>query len=383
MQGNERVYAAINLDHISENIDSISNHISKETKILAVIKTDGYGHGAVMIAREAEGKDCVYGFGVATVEEAMELREAGIHKPILVLGYCFSSAYETMIENDISATVFDTETALLLQSAAKKLQKIAKIHLKVDTGMSRIGFMPDENGLQIVKEINELENIQIEGIFTHFARADEADKTGVNAQIVRFMEFLKQIEGCGIVIPLKHCSNSASIIELPDMNMNLVRAGIILYGLWPSEEVRKDVVSLKPVMELKSTVVHVKEVPKGTQISYGGTYITDTAKRIATVAIGYGDGYPRCLSNIGYVLVRGKKAPIVGRVCMDQMMIDVTDIPDVKRLDTVTLVGRDGDEMISMEEFSLLSQRINYESVCDVGKRVPRIYFKNGEIVSV
>lgn len=380
MLNNERVYARINLDNIKENIININNNIKADTKILAVIKADGYGHGSVRISKELETLDCIFGYAVATIEEALEVKNAGAKKPILILGYSFQKSFEAIIENDIRSTVFEIETANLLNEVAKKLGKIAKVHLKVDTGMSRIGMQPDDDGLSIVDEISKMSNIEIEGIFTHFARADEYDKTHVLKQLKLFTDFTNRIEALGINIPFKHCSNSAGIIELKEANMNLVRAGIIMYGLWPSDEVSKDIIDLKPAMELKSTIVFIKDVEPGRQISYGGTFVVKEPMRIATVSVGYADGYPRCLSNKGYVLVRGKKAPIVGRVCMDQVMIDVTNISDASRGDTVTLIGEDNGEYLSMDEFSILSDRINYESVCDIGKRVPRIYIKNGEL---
>ncbi len=383
MFGNERVYATINLDHIQNNIKEIENHISKDSKILAVVKTDGYGHGAVPIAKELEGNDCVYGYAVATIEEAMQLRQNHLTKPVLILGYSFPSAFPRIVSNEIRATVFDWDSAVLLNEEALKQRKKAKIHLKVDTGMMRIGMTPDEEGVQLSKKIALLPWLEIEGVFTHFARADEQEKQPVKEQIRKFLDFVTALKKEGLQPPMVHCSNSAGIIDLPEVNMNLVRAGIILYGLWPSEEVSKETLQLKPVMELKSTVVFVKDVPSGTAISYGGTYITKEKKKIATVTIGYGDGYPRILSNKGYVLIRGKKASIVGRVCMDQMMVDVSDIPEVSVGDSVTLVGTDGEETISMDDFSLLSNRINYESVCDVGKRVPRIYLKDKKVISV
>ncbi|MBQ8262575.1 MAG: alanine racemase [Lachnospiraceae bacterium] len=383
MFGNERVYAAINLDHLRNNIEEISKNISETTGIMAVIKTDGYGHGAIPIAAELEALPKVTGYGVATIEEAMALKRSGCKKPVLILGYSFPSAYDAIVEQDIRATVFEYESAAELSKIASQKGKTAKIHLKVDTGMNRIGMRPDESGILVTKKIVKLPGIEIEGIFTHFAKADESDKTGVNAQISKFNAFLKALEDEGIDIPIKHCSNSAGIIDIPSCNMNMVRAGIILYGLWPSDEVNKESISLKPMMELKSTVVFVKEVDEGNEISYGGTFVTGRKTKIATVSVGYGDGYPRILSNVGYVLIHGKKAPIVGRVCMDQMMVDVTEIPLVKQGDTVTLIGVDGDEEISMDDFSKLSMRINYESVCDIGKRVPRIYFKNGKEVLV
>ena len=236
--------------------------------------------------------------------------------------------------------------------------------------------------LEFVQKVKELSGLEIEGIYTHFARADELDKTNVNLQYNRFTAFLAVLEQNGIFVKYKHCSNSAAIIDLAKDHMNLVRAGIILYGLWPSDEVDKNRIDLKPVMELKSSVCFVKEVPPGVPISYGGTYVTTKNTKVATVTIGYADGYPRCLSGKGQVLIRGKRANIIGRVCMDQFMADVTDIEGVTRGDEVTLIGQDGEEFISMDEFSEMSDRINYESVCDIGKRVPRVYEKDGAILT-
>lgn len=380
MYGKERAYAAINLDNIKKNVSSIKKSIKNNTGIIAVIKADGYGHGAARIARELYDEPSIWGYAVATIDEAMELRFADIHKPILILGYSFPSAFESIVLNDIRSAVFDFDTAYDLNEVAKSLGKKAIIHLKVDTGMNRIGMQPISENVAMIKKIMNLSNIIVEGIFTHFARADEADKTNVNKQHKCFDDFLGELKKCGINIPMAHCSNSAAIIDMKNANYNLVRAGIILYGLWPSDEVDKNSIKLYPAMEIKSTIVHVKKVSAGTEISYGGIYTTSTTEKIATVSIGYADGYPRILSNKGYVLVRGKKAPIVGRVCMDQFMIDVSHIPGAARGDEVTIVGADGDDVITMDDFAKLSGRINYEAVCDIGKRVPRVYFKNGHV---
>lgn len=373
---NKRVYATVNLDAIKHNVRAISENISKDTKIMAIIKADGYGHGAVRIASVLDSEETIAGFAVATIEEALELKHYNIKKPILILGYIFPEEYEALIKNDIRATVFDTEAARQLGEVACKLGKMALVHLKVDTGMGRIGFRCDESGIEIAKKIYDMEGVEVEGIFTHLARADEADKSNVNAQIARFKEFVTRLEARGINIPIKHCSNSAGIVDHKEANMDMVRAGIILYGLWPSNEVHKDTIDLKPAMEIKSAVVYVKDVEAGRQISYGGTYETTETRRIATVSIGYADGYPRVLSNKGQVLIRGKRANIVGRVCMDQVMVDVTDIPGVSRGDEVTVIGRDGDDCITFDEFASLAGTINYESICDIGKRVPRLYIR-------
>ncbi len=249
--------------------------------------------------------------------------------------------------------------------------------------MGRIGFQVEEKSAELIKEISQLPNIEIEGIFTHFARADELSKDPAFKQIDEFKKMIKMVEEKGVEIPLKHCSNSAGIVEIPDANMNMVRAGITLYGLWPSDEVKKDIIQLKPVMSMKSTITFIKELEAGKAISYGGTYVTPSKRKIATVPVGYADGYGRGLSNKGYVLIHGQKAPICGRVCMDQMMVDVTDIKDVKPLDEVTLIGTDGDETITLEQLGDMSGRFNYEFACLITSRVARYYVQNGEIVSV
>ncbi len=324
-----RIYATIDLDAIRSNMDSMQAKLSEGTKVIGVIKMDGYGHGAVPIAKELEPLWYMYGFATATAEEAMILRDAGIAKPILVLGYAFPWSYEEMIGHDVRAAVFREDMLGQLADASAKAGKKAKVHIKVDTGMSRIGIRPDEAGLEFVKKALENPAIEVEGIFTHFAKADEADKAPARNQLALFREFIGNIEAeTGYVIPLCHCSNSAGMIGLREADMDAVRAGIAMYGLWPSPEVAKDAVELEPAMELKSRIVYIKNVEAGTEISYGGTYTAGEKRRIATIAAGYGDGYPRGLSNKGYVLIHGKKAPVTGRICMDQFMIDVTDIPD-------------------------------------------------------
>lgn len=376
-----RVYAEVNLDAVHYNMEQMRQKIAPDTRIMGVIKADGYGHGAVQIGRELEQLDYVFGYGVATAEEAFILREAGLHKPILILGYTFPYAYEEMIIKEIRPAVFRYDTLEELNACAVKLGKKARIHIKVDTGMSRIGIRPDENGLQFVKDALSCEAIEVEGIFTHFARADEADKTAAYQQIDLMSQFIDEIEtNTGFRIPVKHCSNSAGILEIKKANMDMVRAGITTYGLWPSEEVSRDSISLRPLLSLKSSIVCVKEVEKGAQISYGGTYTAEKNMRVATIPVGYGDGYPRGLSGKGHVLVCGKRAPILGRVCMDQFMVSVEEIPEAKEGMEVTLIGKDGDEQITMEELGALAGRFNYELACNLGKRIPRVFVKNGRI---
>ena len=379
----QRVCAVVDLDAICHNMESMQRNLSVGTKIIAVIKTDGYGHGAVQIGRELEKFDYVFGYAVATAEEALILRHAGLKKPILILGYTFPYCYEELIRYDIRPTVFREDTIDELSACACRLGKPVSVHVKVDTGMMRVGIKPDDDGIDFVEKVLRAENIELEGMFTHFARADETDKTSVRGQLKQIQDFMVRAEEkFDFRIPIKHCSNSAGLVELPEANMDAVRVGITLYGLWPSDQVSRDIVDLQPVLSLKSQIVYLKEVDAGVPISYGGTYITPKKMRVATIPVGYGDGYPRGLSNKGYVLIRGRRAPILGRVCMDQFMVGVDEIPEAGEGDEVTLIGMDGDMHITMEELGALSGRFNYELACDLGKRIPRIYVKNGKITA-
>lgn len=379
-----RTYVEVDLDAIVENMCHLKDNVSENTKLVGVIKTDGYGHGSVPIAHSLEPFDFMYGFAVATAEEAHILRMSGVKKPIIVLGYAFPDSYEMMAYEEIRPAVFREDTLAELAEAAQKAGKTIKIHIKVDTGMNRIGITPDEEGLRFVKKALAYKDLEIEGIFTHFVKADEADKTVALKQLAAFRNFIKMMEEqLDLQIPVKHCSNSAATIELSDANMDVARVGISLYGLRPSEEVSEEKVFLRPALSWYSTIIYCKKVLKGQSISYGWTYTAESERKVATIPVGYGDGYPRALSNKGYVLIHGKKAPILGRVCMDQFMVDVTDIPGVKEGDRVTLIGRDGEEQISAELLGDLSGRFNYELVCDIGKRVPRVYLKAGKAVSV
>ncbi len=383
----QRIYAEVNLDAIRSNMENMKANLAPETQMIGVIKTDGYGHGAIPIGRELENMDFVWGYAVATAEEALLLRRGGLKKPILILGYTFPYSYESLIREEIRMAVFRYDTLEELSRVCSALKQKgvdakARVHIKVDTGMSRIGIRPDDQGLSFVQSAFDTENVEVEGIFTHFARADEKDKSAAGRQLSLFQGFLRLIKDrTGREIPIKHCSNSAGIIELPEANMDVVRAGITLYGLWPSDEVRRDIVSLTPVLSLYSHIVYVKEIEAGTQVSYGGTFTAASGMRIATIPAGYGDGYPRGLSGKGYVLVHGKRAPILGRVCMDQFMVDVTNIPEAAQGDKVTLIGQDGQEKITMEMLGGLSGRFNYELACDLGKRIPRVYTKGGKIL--
>ena len=376
-----RVYARIDLDALLYNMEVMRRKMDPNAKIIAVVKTDGYGHGAVEIAHLLEELDYILGFAVATLEEALILRRHGIRKMILILGACYPPQFDLLIQNDISPTVYSVKTARELSGAAIRNHTVANIHIKVDTGMGRLGFLPDEEGVQAVEHIAKLPGLHLQGIFTHFAKADEADKSHAVGQLRRFQTFTEQLSRRGIVFEYRHCSNSAGILEMPQANMDAVRAGITMYGLYPSEEIRRETVGLRPVMGLFSQVVHLKQVPEGTTISYGGTFCTERTTVVATIPVGYGDGYPRSLSNCGAVLIRGRRAPIIGRICIDQFMVDVTDIPDAQCGDTVVLVGTDGAQQMTVEELSALSGRFPYEFVCDIGKRVPRAYYYDGELV--
>ena len=378
----QRGYVEVNLDYILENLQNMKAHIAADTKILAVIKTDGYGHGGIPIAKSIESLDYLFGFAVATAEEAFELRQAGITKPILVLSYTFPYAYEKFVEKDIRVTVFRGDTLEALSKVAQETGKTAKVHIKVDTGMGRIGIIPDETGAAFVKKALTTPGIEVEGIYTHFACADEADKTSARNQIAKFRTFVEAVEkenNCKI--PMHHCSNSAGILELPEANMDLVRAGITLYGLMPSDEVNPQIIPLKPALSLHSHIVYIKTIHEGQTVSYGSKFVAGKDTRVATIPLGYGDGYPRSLSSKGYVLIRGKKAPILGRVCMDQFMVDVTEIPQAAEGDLVTLIGRNGAECISADCLGELSGRFNYELVCDLNQRLPRVYIKDGWVL--
>lgn len=376
MEHHNRVYAKIDLGAIAYNMEQMKQRIGDGAQMIAVIKTDGYGHGAVPIAGLFEDTEYVWGYAVAALEEAVQLREAGIKKPILVLGCIFPDQYEEMISYEIRAAVYTKEMAVDMAKAAEKESKTAYFHIKIDTGMGRIGFPVSDDSADEIAEIGKLSGGKIEGMFTHFAKADETDKSFTWEQHDQFMRMQESLQGRGVEIPYLSCDNSAGIIDFPELKHQLVRAGIALYGLYPSEEVEQSAVHLRPALELVSHISYVKDVEPGTSISYGGTFTAPKKMRVATIPVGYGDGYPRSLSNKGEVLIHGKRARILGRVCMDQFMVDVTDIPDVKFMDRVTLIGCDREERISVEELSALSGRFHYEFVCCLGKRIPRVYIR-------
>ncbi len=381
MKQYNRVCARIDLDAIEYNMEMMHKNTREGVSMISVIKTDGYGHGAVQIARMLEPKDYIWGYAVATLDEAVVLRKRGIKKPILVLGCIFPDQWEAAITHEIRFTVYTKEMAEGISELAGELGKDAYVHIKLDTGMSRLGFLIQEESAEIITGITRLPGLIMEGMFTHFAKADETDKTFTNKQYEGYLWMKKRLEENGVTFQYYHCCNSAGIIDVKEANLDLVRAGISTYGLYPSEEVEKENVPLKPALELVSHVAHVKWVDEGTPVSYGGTYITKRRTRIATIPVGYGDGYPRSLSNKGYVLIHGKEAPILGRVCMDQFMVDVTEIEDVAFGDVVTLVGENEGAHLPVEVLSDLSGRFNYEFVCDLGKRIPREFIRHGEVV--
>ena len=379
MRPYNRVYATVNLDAVADNMKEMAGNLPSGTGMIGVVKADGYGHGSVPVAMAVD--PYVRGFAVATVEEGVILRRHGIGKMILVLGVTHPDQYGELIRYQIRPTVFTLRQAERLSELACREGVRAKLHLAVDTGMSRIGMEPDETSAEMVLSMSRLPGIEIEGMFTHFARADERDKESARAQLAAYLNFSELLKSRGIEIPLKHCSNSAGIVEgLPSNSLDLVRAGISIYGLYPSDEVDRETVHLTPVMELKSRISYIKTIRPGTPVSYGGTFVARRPTRIATIPVGYGDGYPRSLSSRGRVLIRGRRAPILGRVCMDPFMGDVTDIPEAEEEDVVTLIGRDGGDQISVEELARLGGGFHYELICDLGKRVPRVYLRGGRI---
>ena len=375
MKKHDRVYASVDLGAIADNFKNIGCNLTEGTKMIAIVKADAYGHGAVPVSRAIEHEERLWGFAVSTTEEAEELLDGGIAKPVLILGHAFPEDYETLVERNIRPTVSSLAAAAALSHTAALAGRLLPVHLAIDTGMSRIGLRGPRESLAEIKAISGLPNLRLEGIFTHFARADEEELEPTVRQLELFHSFLRLVEEAGIKIPMRHCNNSAGALWNRQGDMEAVRPGIALYGIYPSDETLNHGVALRPAMEIKSHLSHVKDVEAGVSVSYGGTYVTTRENtRIATVPVGYADGYPRSLSNSGSVLIRGRRAKIVGRICMDQFMVDVTEIPGVSQGDEVTLLGRDGGEYIPVEELSALSGRFPYEFLCCVGKRVPRVY---------
>lgn len=377
-----RVYANISLDAIRDNIEKGRALLAPGIKMLGVVKADAYGHGAVPVAKAIE--DLVDAYGVSMPEEGAELRKAGLSKPILILGYTAPEMAELAIRYDITMAVFQSEIAEKYNEIAKSLNKTAKVHIKLDTGMCRIGYLCREESLDDIEKIAKLSQVEIEGMFTHFSKADETDKTFARNQLKKYMEFAGKLEARGIRVSCKHVCNSAGIIDIPEGNLDMVRFGVTMYGMYPTDEVTKERMTVTPAMEVKTHIAYIKTLPAGVGISYSGTYVTEKETRVATLSVGYGDGYPRGLSGTGRVLIHGKSAPILGYICMDQCMVDVTDIPEAKQGDVVTLMGRDGDDFISAEEIgTTVGNSFHYEVVCDISKRVPRIYYKDGKIVEI
>ncbi|MEI3162459.1 MAG: alanine racemase [Lachnospirales bacterium] len=374
-----RLLAEINLDAIGNNIREIRKLIKEKTQLLAVVKADAYGHGAEEVA-----KVCLYNgadqLAVATCNEGVQVRQWSIQVPVLILGNTVEGQLETVINNNLTQAVFRYETAKKMSDMAVKLNKTALIHIKIDTGMSRIGFLPNDEALDEIEKIFALPNLKVTGVFTHFATADEKDKTFTMVQYKRFRFITDALNAKGHTDFIRHCANSGAILDMPELQLDMVRAGIIIYGMYPSTQVTHPI-NLIPAMSLKSQISYVKYLEENVSVGYGRTYFTTQRTKVATIPIGYADGYSRAFSNKARVIINGHYAPIIGNVCMDQMMVDVTNIPDVKDGDSVIIMGSDGKNTVSAEELANIAGTINYEIVCDVGKRVPRVYVKNGEVI--
>ncbi len=381
MKGLRPAWAEVNLDNLAHNIREVRRVVKPDAIVTAVIKADGYGHGAIQIGETLinNGADR---FAVATLSEAIQLRKAYREIPIMILGYTPNESFYLVVENNIIQTIYTYEQAEALSRQALDMNKQVKIHIKIDTGMSRLGMRSDDETLKIIGKISRLPNVIIEGIFTHFAVADERDKEFTYKQVERFNYVCDSLEKTSIEIPIKHVSNSAAIIDSPDLNYNMVRAGIMLYGLYPSNEVSRENIKLREVMSLKAKISHLKEIEAGTGVSYGLKFKAQRRTKIATLPIGYADGYTRLLSGKANALVSGEKVPVVGRICMDQCMLDVTGV-EVSKGDSVVLFGEDGKNRITIDEVANSIDTINYEIICMISKRVPRVYVKNGKIISI
>ena len=377
----KRVYATVNLDNIQKNVRSVMKRLGCNIKIMGIVKADAYGHGAVEVA-EAILETGVTALGVATVGEAVELRKNGITAPILILGRIFNEDISLAVQYGIDLAVSDIDGAKELSAEAERQGKTVGVYIKIDTGMGRIGFQTDCNGFESIKRIFELDGLEILGAFTHFACADCADKTSANVQRDKFLSFTDKIIAAGYPLPVRHMYNSASSMELSGYAGDMVRLGVMMYGLYPSKEIDREY-KLYPAMGLKSSISFIKDVDKGFTVSYGSTFTTERATKIATVPVGYADGYPRYLSNRGEVIINGVRCPIIGRVCMDQFMVDVSALTNAAVGDEVTLIGTDGNETITVEDLSDPVYRFNYEFSCLISKRVPRVYIKNGDIVKI
>ena len=375
------VWAEIDLDILANNMKNIKK-LAGNKEVIAVVKADAYGHGALDVA------PCLLENGasrlaVAMLTEAIELRNNNIKAPIMILGYTPLDLGEELINFDIEQTIYDLDYARELSSLAIKLNKKAKVHIAIDTGMGRIGFLPTDESFNSICEIYSLDGLDVVGIFTHFSSSDEADKEYTQYQFNQIYDFIRKLENNGINIPLKHASNSAAIIDLPNTYLDAVRAGIILYGYYPSNEVKKENLSIKPALTLKAKIAHVKELESNMYISYNRTFKTSRKSKIATIPIGYADGYIRTLKHDAKIIVNGQLAPIVGNICMDQFMIDVTDIPNVKTGDEVILLGESNGIKFNADDIAKCMNSINYEVLCLLKKRVPRAYIKSGQIIHV
>ena len=372
----DNTYVSIDLDMISTNFDRIAAKVG--VPVMAIIKADAYGHGAVQVGKLLERK-CSF-FGVSSILEALELRESGIETPILILGQTPITAFPEAVALGIRPAIFYYEAAQALSAEAVRQGIVTPFHFAVDTGMSRLGMPPTEESADMCARIMELPGLRAEGLFTHFATADCADLTRSRRQVEKFEAFDAMLRERGIHVPVRHMDNSAGLMNFEN-HYEMVRAGIVMYGMYPSEEVDPTQLSITPALRWNSRVTHVNVLQPGTEIGYGGTYVTDRVTTVATIPVGYADGYRRSLSGKFYVLIRGKKAPILGRICMDQMMVDVTDIPGVQRNDKVVLVGRDGAEEITMEQIAAAAGSFNYEFVCGISRRVPRFYYRHGQVI--
>ncbi|MDP9751278.1 alanine racemase [Thermoanaerobacter pentosaceus] len=371
--------AEIYLDNIAHNLSEVKRWVGKKVKIMGVVKANAYGHGACHVAKVLVENGVCY-LGVATIEEALELRECGINIPILVFGYTPLTQAEELIVNNITQTVFDINYVEDLEKIALNVGKKAKVHVKIDTGMGRIGYTDLKVAEKEIEKMMEMEGVEVEGIFSHFATSDEKDKSYAEQQFDMFKKLLERLKEKGINIPLKHIANSGAIIDLKYTYLDMVRPGIVLYGSYPSEEVKRPL-DLRQTMGFKTKIVYIKEVPEGTSISYGKTFITKRKSKIATLPVGYADGFNRLLSNNYHVLVKGKYAAVVGRICMDQTMIDVTDIEGVEVGDDVIIFGNQEGEKITAEEIAKKLNTIPYEVYCGISSRVPRIYIYKGKVV--
>lgn len=374
-----RVYAKIDLDAIEHNINILKKKLSGKAKLLLVVKADAYGHGACEVSRELE-QSADY-FGVAEINEALELRKSGIKKPILILGYTAPQFFECAIENDITLTMFQLPMIKELSRTASRLCKSAKVHFAVDTGMSRIGWDVSEKSADEAAEAFRLPYIETEGIFSHFATADEEESSFADTQKAEFERFCALLEKRGVSIPVKHLNNSAGTLKF-SQTYDMVRAGIVIYGLYPSVQIKnacQNDYPLIPAMEFITHISHIKTLPAGKSVSYGATFTSERDMLVATLPVGYADGYPRALSGKGEVLIHGQRCPILGRVCMDQMMVDISEVPEAKIGEAATLVGKNGGEFISAEDVANAAYSFNYEFICGISRRVPRVYYKNGK----